>query len=388
MDITTLLKMMVDQGASDLFLTVGSPPQMKVEGAMKMVGSAPLKSMDVNEMARSIMNDSDSKTFESTLELNNAISFDNIGRFRFNVFKQRGETAVVARYIKGKIPSIDELALPPILRQIVMELRGFVLVVGSTGSGKSTSLAAMIDYRNQQHEGHILTIEDPIEFVHTHKKSIVNQREIGIDTLSYENALMNAMRESPDVIVVGEIRDRATMKYALDYAETGHLCIATLHANNTNQALDRIISFFPDEAKKQLLLDISLNLKAIISLRLVPGIEQKRMPAVEVLLNTPYITDLIEHGKIDEIKTVMGRSIEEGMQTFDHSLIALFRTGKITEADAIRFADSKNNVALELRLTGELTEKSTDGSLAIQPDPKKPDPPLLSPTEKEDKKNL
>jgi twitching motility protein PilU len=273
---------------------------------------------------------------------------------------------MVIRYIKGKIPSISDLKLPKTLQSIIMEIRGLVLVVGSTGSGKSTALASMIDYRNQNHRGHILTIEDPIEFMHEHKKSIVNQREVGIDTLSYENALKNAMREAPDVILIGEIRDRATMKHAIAYAETGHLCISTLHSNNANQTLDRIINFFPEDARQQTLVDLSLNLRAIISLRLIPGIENQRVPAVEILLNSPYISDLIEKGKVEEIKEVMSRSTEQGMQTFDQSLLNLYAEGKITQENAIKFADSKNNVSLQIRLNEEKSFESHD--LTIQSD--------------------
>ena len=273
---------------------------------------------------------------------------------------------MVVRYIKGHIPSLEELRLPPILQSIVMELRGLILVVGSTGSGKSTALASMIDYRNQNHRGHILTIEDPIEFIHEHKKSIVNQREVGIDTLSYGNALKNAMREAPDVILIGEVRDSATMKHAIAYAETGHLCISTLHANNANQTMDRILNFFPEDAKQQVLMDLSLNLRAIISLRLITGVDNQRIPAVEVLLNTPYISDLIEKGKVDEIKDAMTRGSEQGMQTFDQSLLTLYREGKITQENAIKFADSKNNVGLQIRLNEDKDYNSDD--LTIQSD--------------------
>lgn len=366
MDITPFFKLMVDKGASDLFFSVGAPPNIKIEGVTSPVGQAPIQSHQLAEIARSVMSDSQQKEFDSHLELNLAISLNGVGRFRVNLFKQCGEVAMVVRYIKGTIPSIEELKLPKILQSIVMELRGLVLVVGSTGSGKSTTLASMIDYRNQNHRGHILTIEDPIEFIHEHKKSIVNQREVGIDTLNYENALKNAMREAPDVILIGEIRDRAAMKHAIAYAETGHLCISTLHANNANQTMDRIINFFHEEAKQQVLVDLSLNLRAIISLRLIPGIESQRVSAVEILLNTPYISDLIEKGKVDEIKEVMSRSTEQGMQTFDQALINLYNEGKITKENAIKYADSKNNVGLQIRLN---EEKSFDShGLTIQHD--------------------
>jgi twitching motility protein PilU len=366
MDITPFFRLMVDKSASDLFFSVGAPPNIKIEGITSPVGQTAIQSHQLAEIARSVMNDAQQKEFEANLELNIALSIVGVGRFRVNVFRQCGEVAMVVRYIKEHIPSIDELKLPDILKSVVMELRGLVLVVGSTGSGKSTTLASMIDYRNQHHRGHILTIEDPVEFIHEHKKSIVNQREVGIDTLSYENALKNAMREAPDVILIGEIRDSATMKHAIAYAETGHLCISTLHANNANQTMDRIINFFPEEAKQQILSDLALNLRAIISLRLIPGIEHQRIPAVEVLLNTPYIADLIEKGKVDEIKEVMSRSTEQGMQTFDQSLFNLYKEGKISQDNAIKFADSKNNVGLQIRLNEEKSFDSQD--LTIQSD--------------------
>ncbi len=367
MDITPFFKLMVEKGASDLFFSVGAPPNIKIEGTTAPIGQVPITSQQMAEIVLSIMSDDQQKEFESTLELNMAFSVPGVGRFRINLFRQRGETAMVVRYIKGEIPSIEELRLPKILETIVLELRGLVLVVGSTGSGKSTTLASMIDYRNQHHRGHILTIEDPIEFLHRHKKSIVDQREIGIDTLSYDNALKNAMREAPDVILIGEIRDANSMKHAIAYAETGHLCISTLHANNANQTLERIINFFPEDAKQQTLADLGSNLRAIISLRLVPGKDNQRVAAVEVLINSPYISDLIEKGKVDEIKEVMSRSTEQGMQTFDQALLNLYNAGTITKENAIKFADSKNNVGLQIRL-GEETDYSGDDKLTIQED--------------------
>ena len=353
MDIIPFFKLMVDESASDLFFSVGAPPNMKVEGITAPVGQAPLKSQQMSEIAKSIMNDSQQKEFDATMEMNMALSVEGIGRYRINLFRQRGEIAMVIRYIKGTIPSLEDLHLPPILKSVVMEQRGLVLVVGATSSGKSTSLASMIDYRNINHCGHILTIEDPIEYLHQHKKSIVDQREVGIDTQTYDSALKNAMREAPDVILIGEIRDQSTMKHAIAYAETGHLCLSTLHANNANQTMDRVINFFPDEARQQLLLDLSLNLRAIISMRLIPGLSHQRVPAVEVLLNTPYIGDLIEKGKIEDIKEVMTRSTEQGMQTFDTDLFNLYKAGKISKENAIEYADSKNNVGLKIRLTEE-----------------------------------
>lgn len=367
MDVIPFFKLMVDRGASDLFFSVGAPPNMKIEGLTEPVGQVPLKSQQMMDIAKSIMSDAQQREFEATMELNMAISMEGIGRYRINLFRQRGEIAMVIRYIKGKIPTLANLHLPPILSSLVMEQRGLILVVGSTGSGKSTSLAAMIDYRNSNHYGHILTIEDPIEYLHQHKKSIVDQREVGIDTQTYDNALKNAMREAPDVILIGEIRDRNNMKHAIAYAETGHLCLSTLHANNANQTIDRVLNFFPDEARQQLLLDLSLNLRAIISLRLIPGLNNQRVPAVELLLNTPYITDLIEKGKIDEIKEVMSRSIEQGMLTFDQALFDLYKEGKISKENAILYADSKNNVGLKIRLSEE-GELESGGDLTVDLD--------------------
>lgn len=358
---------MVEKGASDLFFSVGAPPNIKIEGITSPIGQAAIKSQQMSEIALSIMSDEQQKEFDANMELNMAFSISEVGRFRINMFRQRGEMAMVVRYIKGAIPSIEELGLPKILKTVMMELRGLVLVVGATGSGKSTTLASMIDHRNENHRGHILTIEDPIEYLYQHKKSIVDQREIGIDTLNYENALKNAMREAPDVILIGEIRDRNAMKHAISYAETGHLCISTLHANNANQALDRVINFFPEDAKQQVLMDLSLNLRAIISLRLIPGIESRRVPAVEILLNSPYISDLIDKGKVDEIKEVMARSNEQGMQTFDQALLTLYKEGRITKENAIKYADSKNNVGLQIRLNEEHDFNDND-SLTIQPD--------------------
>lgn len=350
MDISPLFKLMVEQGASDLYFSVGTSPHIKISGYTTPVGQAPLKAHQMAEIVNSVMNDKQRHEFESTMELNMIISMVNVGRFRVNVFRQRGEPAMVVRYIKGIIPKIEELGLPPILKKFVMEMRGLILVVGSTGSGKSTTLASMINYRNEHCKGHILTIEDPIEYLYSHKQSVVDQREVGIDTLSYENALKNAMREAPDLIMIGEILERNTMKHAIAYAQTGHLCVSTLHANNANQSLERIINFFPEDAKPQLLMDIALNLQAIISLRLIPAIDGTRVPAVEILINTPYIADLIEKGKVGEIKEVMARGKEQGMQTFDMALFDLYKEGKISKENAIQHADSKNNLSLQIRL--------------------------------------
>lgn len=358
---------MVDKNASDLFFTVGAPVNMKVEGLTHPVGQSPLNSHQAKEMAYSIMTDKQQKEFDETLELNMALTLKGLGRFRVNVFRQKGEVSMVIRYIKGEIPTIEGLHLPPALKEIVMEMRGLILVVGATSSGKSTTLASMIDYRNSHHRGHILTIEDPIEFIHEQKKSIVDQREVGLDTHSFDNALKNAMRQAPDVILIGEIRDMDRMKNAIAYAETGHLCLSTLHANNANQAMDRVINFFPDEAHRQLLIDLSLNLRAIISQRLIPGVKHKRVPAVEVLINSPYISDLIEKNKIEEIKEVMERSKEVGMQTFDQAIFDLYQAGEISEENALRYADSKNNLSLQIRMSQE-HDFSDNDDLSINKD--------------------
>jgi twitching motility protein PilU len=367
MEITNYLKLMVDHNASDLFFSVGTPVNIKIEGHTKNIGSEPLSSQDVRTLAYSIMNDDQVASFEGNLELNMAISISDLGRFRVNVYRQRGETAMVIRYIKNKIPSIESLGLPIILEKLIMEKQGLILVVGATGSGKSTTLASMINYRNENKHGHILTIEDPIEFVHTHKKSVVDQREVGLDTRSYEEALKNALREAPDVIVIGEIRDRETMRHAIHFAETGHVCLSTLHANNANQTMERIINFFPDTAHHGLLMDLSQHLRAIISQRLIHGLDDKRVPAVEIMLNTPYISELIEEARIDEIKDAMQKAEFDGMQTFDQSLYKLFKDSKISIEDALRNADSHNNLRLRLKLENP-SEFTADEDLEITED--------------------
>ena len=350
MELTPFLVKMVEKRASDLFISVGAPPVIKIEGRSMPIGNEPLLPQQAHELAYSIMDDEQIRTYEETFELNMGLNMENVGRFRINVYRQRGEPALVARFIKSHIPSIEELGLPLKLRELIMEERGLLLVVGGTGTGKSTSLASMIDYRSQNKDGHILTIEDPIEFVHSHKKSLVNQREVGIDTLSYDNALKNALREAPDVIMIGEIRDQDTMKHALAYAETGHLCISTLHANNANQALDRILNFFPETAHAQILMDLSLHLRAIVSQRLANGVDGARVPAVEIMINTPFISELIQKGKIDKIKEAIAQSKGRNGQTFDDALYELNRAGKISEQEALRLADSRNNLSLRFRL--------------------------------------
>jgi twitching motility protein PilU len=351
MEIAPYLRLMVEKNASDLFFSAGTSVHIKIEGETAPIGDTPLTVGTVKQLAYSVMNDDQSKLFERTLEMNLAITLEKVGRFRVNVYRQRGETAMVVRYIRGNIPSLEALNLPLSLREIVMVKRGLVLVVGGSGTGKSTTLASMIDYRNTNVSGHILTIEEPIEFLHSHKKSVVDQREVGLDTLTYGNALKNAMREAPDVILIGEIRDRDTMQQAIAYSETGHLCLSTLHANNAYQALERIINFFPEDAHRQLFMDLSMNLKAVISQRLVTGIDGKRLPAVEIMLLSPYISDLILNGEIDKLREVMEHSIEQGMQTFDQSLFRLYKEGRISREEALRNADSHNNLSLRIRLS-------------------------------------
>jgi len=359
MDIIPYLKLMADKSASDLFFCTGTEPQIKIEGAIRPVGSQKMAPGDIKELAYAIMSSEQAVEFDETLEMNFAIPLKGVGRFRVNIFLQRGEVSIVIRYIQAHIPRFTEMNLPPILGDIIMEKRGLVLVVGATGSGKSTTLAAMIGHRNRNSASHILTIEDPLEFIHNHEKSIVQQREVGIDTLSYGNALKNALREAPDVILIGEIRDMETMKFAITYAETGHLCLATLHANNANQTLDRIMNFFPEAAHRQLMMDISLNMRAIISQRLLVGSKDKaRVPAVEVMLNTPYIAELIAKGNVGEIKMAMTESKEEGMVTFDQALLALYRDGKITLEEAISNADSKNDLSLAVRMSAGADDDS------------------------------
>lgn len=350
MDIGYFLKLMTEKGASDMFLTTGAPVHIKVEGKLYPLGNTGLPAGMVKKIAYSLMDEGQVPAFERTLESNMAIAVKDAGRFRINVFKQRGEVGMVIRAIKSEIPGFEALRLPPVLRQLIMEPRGLLLVVGATGSGKSTTLAAMLDYRNQHTSGHILTIEDPIEFLHRHKKSIVNQREVGLDTHSYHEALKNAMREAPDVILIGEIRDMETMEAAISFSETGHLCLATLHSNNADQTLERILNFFPESAHKNILMNLSLNLKAVISQRLVTGQDGKRLPAVEVLINTPLIRDMIRRGQIHEMKEAMDRSLADSMQTFDQALYVLYKEGKIDLEEALNKADSRDGLALKIRL--------------------------------------
>ncbi len=353
MRITEWLKILSSEGGSDLYLSTGAPPCAKFEGQLKPIASEIMQPGEIKEIAYEIMDPTQRAEFEQELEMNLALSISGYGRFRVNIFVQRNEVGLVARNIVADIPSWEDLRLPPVLLEVMMRKRGLVLFVGATGSGKSTSLAALIDYRNSNSSGHIVTIEDPVEYVHVHKKSIVNQREVGVDTRSWHNALKNTLRQAPDVILIGEIRDRETMEHAIAFAETGHLCISTLHANNANQALDRIINFFPEERRPQLLLDLSLNIQAFVSQRLVPTVDGKRCAAIEVMLGTPLIAELIHRGEIEGVKEVMRKSENMGMKTFDTALFDLYQEGLITEEEALRNADSANNVRLKIKFAKE-----------------------------------
>ena len=364
-----LLNHLVQSKGSDLFITAGFPPAMKLDGKLTPITDKPLTADHTALIARALMDDKQAEEFDNTKECNFAISLAGVSRFRINAMVQRGAAALVCRVITSQIPKFDNMNLPPILKQVVMEKRGLVIFVGGTGSGKSTSLAAMIDYRNENSHGHIITIEDPIEFVHPHKNCIITQREVGVDTENWFAALKNTLRQAPDVILIGEIRDRETMDYSLAFAETGHLCMATLHANNSNQALDRIINFFPEERRTQLLNDLSLNLKGFISQRLVPKPDGKgRVAAVEVLLNSPLIAELILNGDIHGVKEIMARSRDLGMQTFDQSLFDLYEEGLISYDDALKNADSVNDLRLNIQLNskrGNAGQASGIDSLAI-----------------------
>ena len=349
-----LLRLMVSRNGSDLFLTADFPPAIKVDGKLTKVSPQPLTGQHTLALARAVMNDKQAAEFERTKECNFAISPQGIGRFRVNAFIQQGQVGLVLRTIAQQIPTLDGLGLPKILKDIAMTKRGLAIFVGATGSGKSTSLAAMVDHRNDNSYGHIITVEDPVEFVHPHKNCIVTQREVGIDTDGWEQALKNTLRQAPDVILMGEIRDRETMEHAVAFAETGHLCMATLHANSANQALDRIINFFPEERRAQLLMDLSLNLRAIVSQRLLPRQQTKgRVAAVEVLLNTPLVADLIFKGEVGEIKELMKRSRELGMQTFDQALFDLYEARLVSYEDALRNADSLNDLRLNIKLNSQ-----------------------------------
>lgn len=349
-----LLRLMLGKKASDMFITSGFPPAMKIDGKVTPVSSQVLSTQQAREIARSIMNDKQTAEFDATNECNFAIGIPGVARFRVNAFVQRGSVGLVFRTITTKIPKFEELGLPEVLKDIAMTKRGLVIFVGGTGSGKSTSLAAMVGYRNENSYGHIITIEDPVEFVHEHINCIITQREIGVDTDNWSIALKNTLRQAPDVILIGEIRDRETMDYAIAFAETGHLCLATLHANSTNQALDRIINFFPEERRHQLLMDLSLNTRAFISQRLIPKADGVgRAAAIEIMINSPLISDLIFKGDVHEIKEIISRSRELGMQTFDQALFDLHESGAISYEDALRNADSVNDLRLRIKLEGK-----------------------------------
>ncbi len=352
--VNDLLRLMVSRNGSDMFLTADFPPAIKVDGKITKVSPQPLTGQHTMALARAVMNDKQGAEFERTKECNFAISPQGVGRFRVNAFVQQGHAGLVFRTIPATLPTIDGMGLPAKLKELALSKRGLVILVGATGSGKSTSLAAIVDHRNENSYGHIITVEDPVEFVHPHKNCIVTQRELGIDTDSWEVALKNTLRQAPDVILMGEIRDRETMEHAVAFAETGHLCLATLHANSANQALDRIINFFPEERRQQLLMDLSLNIKALVSQRLIPRENNRgRVPAVEIMLNTPAISDLIFKGEVSEIKERMKAGREQGMQTFDQSLFELFEARLITYEDALRNADSVNDLRLQIKLKSQ-----------------------------------
>ncbi|MCL4123154.1 UNVERIFIED_CONTAM: hypothetical protein GTU68_048297 [Idotea baltica] len=370
MDIVTILKAVVKHDASDLFITAGRPPSLKVNGQLATLTQTPLTQEEARDLVISTMNDEQKKAFERDKECNYGIDTASAGRFRVSAYFQRNKAAMVLRRVKGTIPTVEELGVPDIIKELSMTKRGLVLFVGATGSGKSTTLAAMVGYRNHNSTGHILTIEDPIEFNHEHGGCVITQREVGIDTESYAVALKNSLRQAPDVILVGEIRTRETMDYAIAFAETGHLCLSTIHANNANQTLDRMINFFTGERREQILIDLSLNLKAVVAQRLIQKKDKTgSVVAVEVMLNTPLVSSLIAKGNVAEIKDVMKRSRELGMQTFDQAVYDLYRAGKITYYEALRNADSMNEVRLMVKLgaeTGEIPSEEESGDLSIQ----------------------
>jgi twitching motility protein PilU len=363
MNLQPYLKLMSEQLASDMYFTTGAPVSIRIDGNMRPVGKSMLSPGMTKKLAYDLLTPPQIQDFERNLEFNMGMSYTELGRFRVNMYLQRGEVSMVIRYIKADIPSLEDLALPDVFKNMVMKKKGLLLVVGATGTGKSTSLASMLDHRNANESGHILTIEDPIEFMFHHKKSIVGQREVGLDTLSFDNALREAMREAPDVIMIGEARDRETMESALRYADTGHLCLTTLHATNSYQTLDRILNFFPTEAHNQILMDLSLNLNGILAQRLVTGRDGKRVVAVEAMINTPYISQLIREGKFNEIKEVMNKAGEAGMQTFDQSLYDLFRSGKIDLKTALANADSSSDLEWKINFGGGVKDLKSGGSM-------------------------
>ncbi|MBK1730471.1 PilT/PilU family type 4a pilus ATPase [Thiococcus pfennigii] len=367
MEFRQLLVLMMEKKASDLFITVGWPPSIKVDGMIHPIGNKPLTATQTHELVTGIMSDRQRLEFEKTSECQFALSARDVGRFRVSAFVQRNSAGMVLRRIETQIPTIEELRLPAVLRDVAMTKRGMVIFVGGTGTGKSTSLAALVGYRNRHSAGHIITIEDPIEFIHQHDGCIITQREVGVDTESFEVALKNTLRQAPDVILIGEIRTRETMEYAIAFAETGHLVLATLHANNANQALDRIINFFPEEARQQLFMDLSLNLKAVVAQQLVPRKDgEGRRAAIEVLLNTPLAADMIRKGEVHKLKELMKRSKEQGMMTFDQALFSLYQEGEISYEDALRYADSANEVRLMIKLQGNASAELERGIEGIR----------------------
>jgi twitching motility protein PilU len=360
MSIQDFFKVMVEKEASDLYLTVGRPPMYRIDGAVQPDGDRLFNPLDLAELAKSVLSEEQQKEFVEKLEMNLAMALPGVSRFRVNVFRQRGSIGMVIRRVKVEVPTLEGLALPPVLKDIIMTKRGLVLVVGATGSGKSTTLAAMIDHRNSNESGHIISIEDPIEFTHGHKRSIITQREVGFDTQSFQNALKSAMRQAPDVILIGEIRDSDTMEAAITFADTGHLCLGTLHSTNANQSFERILNFFPEPRHGQILLQLSLNLRAIVSQRLLPSLKGGRVPAIEVLLDTPRIKELIKRGEVDILKEAMEQGIQEGCQTFDHALLVLYKEGEIGLEEALANADSANNLRLKIKLQGLKGDDATD----------------------------
>lgn len=365
LSIKRLLMVMVKQDASDLYIASNSAPAYRIKGAVIPLKQPPLNGVQTEQLANATMSEKQRAEFAETMEMNLAISYDNMGRFRVNIFRQRGDVGMVVRKISTDVPTMEQLNLPDILKEIIMTKRGLVLMVGATSSGKSTSMAAMLDHRNRNQQGHIITIEDPVEFVHQHRKCIITQREVGTDTVSFKAALKNTLRQAPDVILVGEIRDRETMEHALEFAETGHLCVGTLHANNSNQALERIMNFFPEETHAQIRLNLSMNLKAIISQRLVKTVDDGRKAAIEILVNTPRLADLIEKWDVGAIKEAMEKSANYGMQTFDQHLLRLWREGFITEEEALVHADALNDLRLKIKMA---KLESSDGDGADQLD--------------------
>jgi len=360
MEMSDFLTVMVEKKASDVYLTVASPPMYRIEGIIQPVGDHTFTPQDLETLAKSIMNERQWQQFNERLEMNLAVSLPRVSRFRVNVFRQRGSVGMVVRRVKVEIQSVHELGLPPVLKEIAMTKQGLVLVVGATGSGKSTTLAAMIDHRNSNSPGHIISVEDPIEFVHRHKRCIVNQREVGFDTHSFQEALKNAMRQAPDVILVGEIRDSETMEAAITFADTGHLCLGTLHSTNANQSFERILNFFPSDRHPQILMQLSLNLRSIVSQRLIPSVDGKRVVAVEILMDTPRVKDLIKKGDVDLLKEAMEQGIQEGCQTFDQALFTLYKEGKISLEQALVNADSANNLRIKIKMEGLKGDEAID----------------------------